>query len=387
MKDLTDTNKKEKNIKMEDTKKLGFGFMRLPQGNKENTYDMDQVKKMVDAFMEAGMTYFDTAYVYDDGRSEAALKEALVDRYPRESYTVATKLFVSASDCKDEASAKKQLETSLSRLGTGYIDYYLLHSVQTNNYKKYDEYHLWDFVKEKKKEGVIRHMGFSFHDSPEMLDDLLTKHPEVDFVQLQLNYADWEDANVRSRANYETARRHGKPIVVMEPVKGGLLANPPEKIKDLFKEACPEASPASWAIRYIASKEGILTVLSGMSTLEQVKDNVSYMRDFKPLSSKEEETIKKAQDILSSIDSIPCTGCHYCTGGCPRGINIPKVLGACNRELIFEDRKGALWEYDLATKRDALASECIQCGQCEEKCPQHLPIIKYLKEAARKYEG
>ena len=286
---------------------------------------------MVDAFLEAGGTYFDTAFVYPG--SEEAARKALVDRHPRESYTLATKLF--AAMMPTAKMAKQQLTTSLKRTNAGYFDYYLLHTLKENNVAKYDKFELWDFVREQKEKGVIRNWGFSFHDGPELLDELLTKNPDADFVQLQINYADWENPNVTSRANYEVARKHGKPIVVMEPVKGGLLADPIPEVKKLFSEADPNASYASWAIRYVASLDGILSVLSGMSNFAQMKDNLSYMKDFRPLDEAEREVIRKAQIALGRDGSIACTACHYCTKGCPKQIPIPEIFAARNRQLIY----------------------------------------------------
>ena len=321
-----------------DTPKLGFGLMRLPtvEGNPD-LIDHEQVCRMVDMFMEAGLTYYDTAFVYGkDGASEKAARACLVDRYPRESFTLATKINAWLM-AEDEQAAKAQFYTSLERTGAGYFDFYLLHALQSNTYKKYDEYHLWDYVADLKKQGLIKNMGFSFHASPELLEQVLTDHPEVDFVQLQLNYADWENPSVTSRANYEVARRHNKPIVVMEPVKGGTLANPPAPVRRILEEADPNASMASWAIRYIASLPGILTILSGMSNVEQMADNLSYMRKeaFHPLSGAEQETMRRAQEALAAIPSIPCTGCSYCEQGCPMNIPIPDIFDARNRQMVY----------------------------------------------------
>lgn len=259
-----------------DVPKLGFGLMRLPK-LEDGTIDIEQTKQMVDRFLAAGFTYFDTAYVY--AGSEDAARQALVERHPRDSYTLATKINAMAA-CTDEESCKRQFQTSFDRTQAGYFDYYLLHALQTSNFRKYDDYHIWDFVHEQKEKGLVKHMGFSFHATPELLDELLTKHPEVDFVQLQLNYADWDNPSITSRANYEVARAHGKSIVVMEPIKGGTLAAPPQQVADILKAAEPEASLASWAIRYVASLDGIITVLSGMSDMQQMEDNVSYMEHF-----------------------------------------------------------------------------------------------------------
>ncbi len=268
-----------------DTPKLGFGLMRLPK-LESGEIDIEQTKVMVDMFMKAGFTYFDTAYVYDNGESEKAAKAALVDRYPRESYTLATKL-CAWMGAYDEKTAKEEFYTSLKRTGAGYFDYYLLHSLQRSNYKLYDQYHLWDFVKELKEKGLIRHYGFSFHADPSLLEELLNEHPDVDFVQLQINYADWENPGVMSKRCWEIARKHGKSVVVMEPVKGGVLASPIPQVQDIFHKANSHYSFASWAIRYAASLDGIITVLSGMSNIEQVKDNISYMEKFEPLNDVE----------------------------------------------------------------------------------------------------
>ncbi|WP_405374963.1 aldo/keto reductase [Pseudobutyrivibrio sp.] len=369
----------------ESTPKLGFGLMHLPKETDNPTkIDIERTKEMVDMFMKAGLTYFDTAFVYDGGESEKAAKLALVDRYPRESYTLATKLASFAAT--DEASAKQELLTSLERTGAGYIDYYLLHALQDGNYKKYDEWHLWDYVKEMKEKGLIKHWGFSFHSTPERLDEILTAHPDAEFVQLQINYADWNNPDVQSRACYEVARKHGKSIVVMEPIKGGTLANPPKAVRDLLTSARPDLSVASWAIRFVASLDGIITVLSGMSTEEQMADNLSYMADFKPLSEDEKKVIKQAQDILDGIDSIPCTSCHYCTDGCPMRIPIPEIFSARNKQLIWEQKEAGQADYDKAVSNKGMASACIQCGQCEGVCPQHIDIINRLQDCAAAFE-
>lgn len=364
----------------EATPKLGFGLMRLPK-TETGKIDIEQTKQMVDLFMEAGLNYFDTAYVYDNGDSERAAKAALVDRYPRESYTLATKLCAWMGNHSEKA-AKQQFYTSLERTGAGYIDYYLLHALQAGNYKLYEKYHIWDFVKEQKEKGLIRHWGFSFHAGPEILDEILTDHPDAEFVQLQLNYADWENPDVAARANYEVARKHGKSIVVMEPVKGGALANPPKEVQDIFREAAPEASFASWAIRYAASLEGIITVLSGMSDIAQMKDNLSYMKQFQPLDAGEQTAIRKAQEAINGIKSIPCTGCHYCTAGCPKQIAIPEIFAARNKQLVWGQLEEGKAAYADAIAAGGAASDCIACGQCERACPQQIPVIERLKDCA-----
>ena len=363
--------------------KLGFGMMRLPK--KENgSFDVEQVKTMVDRFFEAGLRYFDTAYVYQG--SEEVVKQALVERYPRESYFLATKLNAGSWAAADEEAAKKQLEISLERTGAGYFDFYLLHALSKDNIGNYDKYGIWDFVKDAKEKGLIRHYGFSFHDSADVLDQLLSEHPDAEFVQLQINYADWEDPIVQSRKVYEVCVKHNKPVVVMEPVKGGTLAIPPKEVSDLFKAENPDASCASWAIRFAASLEQVMVVLSGMSSIEQMEDNISYMKEFRPLDEKERGVIHKAQEILDAIPQIKCTSCHYCTNGCPMQINIPDIFKAMNRNLIFGQMEAAQRGYANAVKNGGKASECIHCLQCEDACPQHIEITSWLERAASELE-
>ncbi|MDE6764622.1 MAG: aldo/keto reductase [Oscillospiraceae bacterium] len=361
--------------------KLGFGLMRLPK--KVIGTDIEQTKLMVDRFMNAGFTYFDTAYVYIG--SEEAAKRALVERYPRDAYTLATKLNVFMM-APNEKAAKNQFYTSLDRTGAGYFDYYLLHALMDNNYTKYDKFHIWDFVREQKEKGLIKHFGFSFHGSPQLLEKLLNTHPEVDFIQLQINYADWENPEVASRANYEIARKYGKSIVVMEPVKGGTLANPPAAVKKLFDDYDPNMSYASWAIRFAASLDGIMTVLSGMSSLAQMEDNLSYMKDFKPLNDEEQKIIQQAQRIMGNSSTIPCTACHYCTKECPKKIPIPKIFSAANKDIGNGQRDEALSDYKKAVEGVGKASACIDCKQCERACPQHIKITEHLKKCAEMFE-
>ena len=356
--------------------KLGFGLMRLPR--KRLGIDIPQVSRMVDTFLDAGFTYFDTAFVYPG--SEAAIRKALVERHPRESYTMATKLF--APMVPTEAAAKKELDTSLERTGAGYIDYYLLHSLMGNNYKKYEKFHLWDFVQEEKAKGRIKHIGFSFHDGPELLTEILTDHPEAEFVQLQINYADWDNPHIRSREVYEVARSFGKEIVIMEPVKGGKLADPPSEVKRLFTQADPRASFASWAIRFAASLDGILAVLSGMSNTAQMEDNVSFMKDFHPLSAEEQEIIARARQVFSASSEIPCTACRYCCEGCPKQIPIPDIFAVMNRRSSSGQLEAAQAEYDALVTEGHGADACIGCRKCEQVCPQHIEVADELKKCA-----
>ena len=368
---------------IENCMKLGFGMMRLPRTTIEGreVIDVEQTKEMVDAFLAAGGKYIDTAFVYTG--SEEATRKALVERHPRDSYYLATKLNAGSWAAKNEQEAKDQFRISLERTGAGYFDFYLLHALGRENVKYYDEYGIWDYVKGLREEGLIRHWGFSFHDSPEFLDELLTAHPDAEFVQLQINYADWEDAEIRSGACYEVAAKHGKPIVVMEPVKGGTLADPPQAVKDVFTAADPAASPASWAIRFAASLPQVMVVLSGMSNMAQMEDNLSYMAldAYRPMTEEEEKTVDRAREALAGIDHIACTACRYCTGGCPMQINIPELFSIMNRYKIYGllDRAKGMY---ASRKDENLADACIRCGQCEGACPQHLPIISYLEEIA-----
>ncbi len=364
--------------------KLGFGLMRLPK-NPDGSIDVRQVCDMADRFIEAGGTYFDTAYVYNNGESEAAFKAAVADRYPRDCYTLATKLNAASKDCHDEESAKQQFYTSLTRTGAGYMDYYLLHCLMRATYTKYDEYRLWDFMQELKGKGQVKKTGFSFHADPPLLEEILQAHPEVDFVQLQLNYSDWENPGIAARKCWEIARKHGKPIVVMEPLKGGALADPVESVKKVFASAKKDAPIVSWGIRFAASLEGVMTVLSGMSSLEQMEQNLSFMRDFHPLSPDEMAVIHAAQQALDADKSIPCTACHYCVDGCPKHIPIPEIISVANRQHNNEGFRQKR-EYSIATTGRGKASDCIRCGQCERACPQHLAIMDYLAQCAERYE-
>jgi uncharacterized protein len=364
--------------------KLGFGLMRLPREDVENdVIDVKQTETMANMFLDGGLKYFDTAYVYNG--SEEAARKAITSKHPRDSYYITSKLYVLAAKTIEEA--KNQINVSLEREGVDYIDFYLLHAINDDSIAKYEEWNLFDYVKELKAEGKIKHYGFSFHGTAKCLDKILTDHEDVEFVQLQINYADWNNPAVDSKGVYEVARKHNKPIVVMEPIKGGTLANPPKPVAEILKKANPEASYASWAVRFVASLPGIMVVLSGMSNIEQMEDNLSYMKDFKPLSEDEQKTIQEAMDALAKIDQIPCTGCHYCTDGCPMKIQIPDIFSAMNAKMIYDDEKGAKWRYQNATNGDhALASACVKCGQCEMQCPQHIQIRDWLDRVAQELE-
>ncbi len=363
----------------DDIKKLGFGLMRLPQ--KDGVIDVEQVKVMVDRFLAAGFTYFDTAWAYPG--SEEAIREALVERYPRASYQLATKN-AAWIKCSSREDAIAQFNTSLERTGAGYFDFYLLHNLGESRTQVFEDFDLWNFVLEQKKAGKIRHIGFSFHSTPEELEEIFKAHPEAEFVQLQINYADWEQPAIQSRGVYETARRYGKPVVIMEPVKGGMLANPPESVARILKEAEPLSSCASWAIRFAAGLDGVITVLSGMSSIGQMEDNLSYMKDFTRLSPGQMNTVERARAALAAIPIIPCTTCRYCAKVCPEGIGIPGTFYAMNLLTLYGDKDFARHQEHWQVAMHGLkpAKDCVRCGKCEKVCPQHIAIREELQKCA-----
>ncbi len=369
---------------MFEGKKLGFGLMRLPltDANDKGSIDIEALKEMVDTFMERGFTYFDTAWMYCAFKSENAVKEALVDRYPRDKYTLATKLFASYVETKEDRD--RIFNEQRQKTGVDYFDYYLIHAIDQELYPTYEKMDCFNWLINKKKEGLVKHIGFSFHDSAEFLDQVLTEHPEMEFVQLQLNYLDWESKEVQSRMCYEVAKKHGKPVIVMEPVKGGTLANVPEEVKSMFEAYHPDQSVPSWAIRFVASLDNVAMVLSGMSNMEQVLDNTSYMTDFVPMNDEEKELVDKAAEMIKDSIAIPCTGCSYCTEGCPMNIVIPDQFSIYNKSKRGEIADAeALSEYQKLTESSGKASECLACGQCEGVCPQRLEIINYLRDVAK----
>lgn len=372
---------------MQQMKKLGFGMMRLPLLNEEDKKSIDKktVCQMVDTFMERGFTYFDTAYMYHEYESERAMKDVLVTRKDRDSYTLASKLPV--MQLKEKEDMERIFDEQREKCGVEYFDYYLLHALDAEHYKTVKRLDCFGFAMQKKAEGKVKHVGFSFHDSAEVLDQILTEHPEAEFVQLQLNYLDWEDAKVQSRKCYETAVKHGKKVVVMEPVKGGTLAKLPKKAEDVLKALHPDWSAASWAIRFVASLENVMVVLSGMSTPEQMDDNTAYMKEFEPLTEKEKQVLLgEVVDSIHEAAKIPCTACRYCVEGCPMNIAIPEYFALYNDEITDKGNPEHAKRYAELTKEHGKASDCVECGQCEGACPQHLPAITWLKKVAEVFE-
>lgn len=372
-------------------KKLGFGYMRLPQ--KDGEFDIALLNQMADKYLAAGFSYFDTSPVYGMGQSESVFRRTVVERHPRESFQIATKLPMWTIDRPE--GMQEKFDNSLKNLGVDYIDFYLLHGLSgvvsdrfpSSGIDKANRMGAWEFLKKCKAEGKAKHIGFSYHDSAEVLDRILTDHPEAEFVQLQINYADWEDEVIQSRKCYEVAMKHGVPVIVMEPCKGGTLVEVRQDVAEILQKANPAASLASWAIRYSASLDGVLTVLSGMSTIEMMEDNISYMENFQPLTDAERAVLDQAKEKLESVDTIPCTGCRYCVEGCPKGIRIPDLFKIANNEIIYEGKGDAVRRYVNITKTSPKASECVKCKKCENSCPQHLPITELLERVAKTFEG
>lgn len=368
-----------------DIKKLGFGLMRLPMTDTDEI-DIEQTKLMVDKFISKGFTYFDTAYVYgENGASEKAMKEAVVERYPREMLQLTSKLPIWC--CETSEDMQKIFDTSLERTGAGYFDFYLQHSLSEDKLDKMDKLGAWDFVKDLKEKGLVKHMGFSFHDTADVLDKILTAHPDQEFVQLQINYNDWESETVQARKCYEVARKHNKPVVIMEPVRGGSLAVLTPEIQQIFRSVKPDMSVASWAIRFAASLDGVITVLSGMSNVEQMEDNMSYMEEFEPLGDAERAAVDKAAEILKNTPTIPCTGCKYCVEGCPMKINIPEIFSNFNKMTVYGDKDQAVARYKRNAADSGKCSDCVACGQCESVCPQHIAIIEKLQDIAEEFDA
>ena len=349
-------------------KNFGFGCMRLPKiGNEINNEEMC---KMVDSFLSKGFNYFDTAHGYIGGRSELAIKECLSSRYPRDKYILTNKL--SPNFFKTEEDIRPLFQQQLDACGVEYFDFYLMHAMCASRLEQYENARAFEVALELKAEGKIRHLGMSFHDTADVLDQMLTKHPEIEVVQIQFNYVDFEDEKVESRKCYEVCRKHGKPVIIMEPVKGGSLVNLPEAAQKIF-DKLEGGSNASYAIRFAAGFEGVMMVLSGMSTIQQMKDNLSYMQDFQPLTEKEQEAVAKVCAIFRNKDLIPCTACRYCTEVCPQEIAIPELFAALNAKRQNQA---------IPAVSGGMPADCVKCGKCEESCPQNLKIRELLTVVA-----
>ena len=362
-------------------KNFGFGCMRLPMNGDQ--VDIAETTRMVDEFLAQGFNYFDTAHGYIGGKSELALKECLTSRYPREAYSLTDKL--TDSYFKTEADIRPFFESQLEACGVDYFDFYLMHAQNADNFKKFKACRAYETAFALKAEGKIRHVGLSFHDRAEVLDQILTEYPQVEVVQIQFNYLDYDDIAVQSRKCYEVCRKHGKPVLVMEPVKGGSLVNLPEEAKKVLDDL-HGGSPASYAIRFAAGFPGMMVVLSGMSNMEQMKDNLSYMRDFKPLNETELAAVNKVQEIFHKMNMIPCTACRYCVEGCPKQISIPDLFAIMNIKQLHHDWNADYYYEEVHTAPGRRASDCLKCGKCEKICPQHLPIRKLLEEIAKEFD-
>ncbi len=364
--------------------KLGFGLMRLPE--KDGKIEHEEVCRMVDTYMDAGLNYFDTAYVYHSGLSEVEAGKALVSRHPRDSFMLATKL--PAWEMKTKEDRDRIFEEQLKRAGVDYYDFYLLHSIEDGNIETYRRLDCFDWGLKKKEEGKIRHFGFSFHGTPELLSEVLDEFPETEFVQIQLNYADWNNPVVRSGRLYGILHERNIPMIIMEPVKGGTLAGLKPELEEKLRAVRPEASIASWAFRFAASLPGVMTILSGMSNEAQMQDNIKTFSNFEPLSDKEKDVLEEVTTIMLDIEQIGCTACKYCCDGCPMKISIPDVFRAINTMTLYdEDFRPRAYYNGIVNTGRGKASDCIACGQCESVCPQHLPIIELLKKAAEKLDN
>lgn len=367
-------------------KKLGFGLMRLPLKNPEDStsIDKEKVKEMVDLYISEGFSYFDTAYVYHGGTSEKVFGELVADRYPRDSFVLTTKMPV--FNIKEAEEYPKIFKEQLERCHVEYFDYYFLHAIGKSSYINIQKHKGFEFISKMKAEGKIKHIGFSFHDDAETLDRILTEHPETELVQLQINYIDWEDENIQSRKCYEVCLKHGVKIAVMEPLKGGALVNIRQEAADILKKENPSAGLASWGIRYAASLEDVIVVLSGMGNIGQLKDNISYMKNFTPYTPQEYEAIEKTVELIKSSTAISCTACRYCVDGCPKNIAIPEYFALYNNQYQFGFMPGLAQKFTNFAHNHGKPSECIECRQCEKHCPQHLKICDGLKSVAKVFE-
>ncbi len=362
-------------------KNFGFGCMRLPM--KGNDVNYAEFNKMIDIFIESGFNYFDTAHGYLQGKSETALRDCLVKRYPRDKYIITNKLTTFYFDT--EADVRPFFESQLKICGVDYFDFYLMHAQSKEIFAKFKRCRAYEQALQFKAEGKIKHFGISFHDTAEVLDQILTEYPQVEVVQIQLNYVDYDDPAVQSRKCLEVCNKHNKPVIVMEPVKGGNLVNLPESAKKYFADL-GGASTASYAVRFAAGCKGVFMVLSGMSDLAQMNDNISYMKDFKPLDAREMQAVQNVCAVFKGMNLIACTACRYCIDGCPKHISIPDLFACMNTKNIYHDWNANYYYDEVHTKNGGKASDCIKCGKCEKACPQHLPIRDLLKNVAKEFE-
>ena len=363
---------------------FGFGCMRLPMKNGQ--VDYDEFCRMADAFIASGLNYFDTAHGYIGGQSETAIRDCVAKRHDRSEFLLTNKLTTPYFNKQEDI--RPFFENQLRWCGVDYFDFYLMHAQDKNNYQKYKRCKAYETCYALKAEGLIRHFGISFHDKAEILDMILTEHPEIEVVQIQFNYVDYEDASVESKKVYEVCEKHGKPVIVMEPVKGGSLVNLPDEA-DRILRGLNGGSNASYALRFAASFPNMAMVLSGMSNMAQMTDNLSATADFKPLNEIELEAVQKVCGIFQGLNLIPCTSCRYCVeeSECPRDIRIPDLFSAMNAHEAFHNWNTAYYYNNIITGGGhGKASECIRCGKCEKVCPQHLPIRGLLKQVAKTFE-
>lgn len=362
-------------------KKLGFGLMRLPMIGEE--IDIKASSEMVDAFIDAGFNYFDTAHGYLNGKSESAVKSCLSSRYPREAFLLTTKL--TDTYFKTESEIRPLFQKQLEACGVDYFDFYLMHAQNSKNFQKFKECNAYEIAFALKKEGKIRHVGLSFHDKAEVLDKILTEYPEIEVVQIQFNFMDYEDPSIQGRKCYEVCVKHHKPVIIMEPIKGGNLVNIPESALKVYSDL-GNASPASYAIRYTAGFPDVIMVLSGMSNLDQLKDNISFMKDFIPLNEEESSAVAKVRNIILNLNMINCTTCRYCLSECPKNIAIPDLFALMNTKQLYQDWNPVFYYNTVHTSEGRKASDCIKCAKCERVCPQHLPIRDLLVKVAMEFE-
>ena len=370
-------------MNIDTNKKLGFGFMRLPVLD-NSEIDMDQVKSMVDTFINSGYNYFDVAFGYMNGRAEDAIKQSVVSRYSRETFMLADKMPLWEVNKQDDI--EKIFNTQLERTGAGYFDYYLLHSLYESTFEKAVEFKAWNFLMKKKEEGIIKHLGFSFHDTAECLERIITTFPECEFVQLQVNYADMDSDVVQARKCLEVAKKYSKPVIVMEPIKGGSLSVLPDNAREILLTTEPDWTVASWALRFAAEQDGVMMVLSGMSDLAQLEENIKIAEEFKPLTSKQMQAIDGVLDIILAIPIIECTGCRYCVKDCPSNIPIPDIIDPLNRYVTYGNLSGPKTSYGFNVAGLGKASDCIACGSCEAHCPQHLKIIDAMSRSSSLFD-